>query len=58
MLCYGALWVGRKHPDAWRPWYDAALALAQRRGWNDVVAAMEDMRVRAGLEPRADALGS
>ena len=48
-LCAGCLWVSRKG-GPWRPFFDAALALAQRRGWTDVVLALENQAARAQLD--------
>ena len=48
MLCAGAFWVNRRG-GPWRPFFDAALALSQRRGWTDCAAALENMAKRAGL---------
>ncbi len=48
-LCAGALWVARKG-GPWRPFFDAALALATRREWTDVRLALENQAARAELE--------
>lgn len=49
MLCAGAFWVNRRG-GPWRPFFDAALALAKRRGWTDCAAALEDQAARAQLD--------
>ena len=49
MLCAGAFWVNRRG-GPWRPFFDAALSLSQRRGWTDCAAALENMADRARLE--------
>jgi hypothetical protein len=43
MLASGQYWQNVRGGDA--PWFDAALALAQRREWTDVVDALDDAAV-------------
>jgi len=49
LLCAGAFWVNRRGGN-WRAYFDAALALSQRREWVDCVAALENMAERAKLD--------
>ena len=49
MLCSGAFWVNRRG-GPWRPFFDAALDLSRRHGWEDVVHVLEDQAASAGLD--------
>lgn len=49
MLCAGAFWVSERG-GPWRPFFDAARALAERRGWADCAWALNDMADRAELD--------
>jgi hypothetical protein len=49
LLCAGTYWSARRG-GPWRPWFDAALALARRHGWTDVVVALEDMAALAQID--------
>lgn len=49
LLCAGTYWAGRRG-GPWRPWFDAALALARRNDWTDVVIALEDMAALAQID--------
>jgi hypothetical protein len=49
LLCAGSFWVNRRGGN-WRAYFDAALALSQRRGWTDCAAALTNMAERAQLD--------
>jgi hypothetical protein len=51
MLCAGAFWVNERG-GPWRPFFDAARALAERRAWTDCGWALDDMAERAELDRR------
>ncbi len=49
MLCAGCYWVGQRGGN-WRVFFDAARALAGRRGWKDITDALDNMAERAQLD--------